>query len=503
MKRLTAVVVSVFMVILIAGCKPASNLETSSEDITSDTVSAVTEDLKIAVDLNETEQSILNPYDFPVGEQPYFIYVEKKSHTLTIFKKNEAGYYADIVGRYLTATGKGMSMTPTGVFTITEKMKWFRWPSGNYSPYACKYYPNSHYGGLFIHGPVYFGKNFGAPCMSTVYSIGKSSSSGCMRTSVEAAYFVYKNCEVGTMIKIVNGSPFATTAPPVKINLQFSDPAKNPDAFEYFSGSSTIEFEDENIYVNEGETVSIIPKSIDNYTSSSFQWTSSNTDVAEIHNGYVEAKSPGTTRVTVVSLATGSSDSVTVKVKVNKNNKKKVNTAENDSKLDFNADENNVNLTLNDLKMQYNGKQFAVDENMNSIFPIFGYNFNFSQAPSCAYKGYDKFFSYSFEDETNIDFSTVPIGGIDTVCEVYSTSPEVSTAKGIKPGSTEKELKKAYGTDCTVEYVSEYDADDGYYVVTYWIGEKNNQLTPRIYFLLDSNGEKVTAIAMSSAKNMG
>lgn len=56
-----------------------------------------------------------------------------------------------------------------------------------------------------------------------------------MRTSVEAAHFIYENCEVGTMIKIVNGSPFDTSAPPVKINLQYSNPAKRPDAFEFFS----------------------------------------------------------------------------------------------------------------------------------------------------------------------------------------------------------------------------------------------------------------------------
>lgn len=501
MKKHMIIFICIYLIIIIlTGCNVAppeeSNVESELKEVSTD-------NFTIAIDLNEEEQAVLNPYGFPVGEQPYFIYCEKQSHTLTIFKKNEAGYYADVVGQYLTATGKGMSMTPTGIFTIEEKKEWFRWPSGNYSPYACKYYPNSHYGGLFIHGPVYSGTRFNYPFMSTVYSIGKSSSSGCMRTSVEAAYFIYENCEIGTMIKIVNGSPFGTTAPPVKINLQFSDPAKNPDAFEYFSGVSTIEFEDESVYVDEGDTVSLIPDSIDNYNKNNFQWTSSQPEIAQVHNGYVEAKSPGTTRITVVSLSTGISDSVTVKVKVNKNNKKKKNEINKQNELDFNADENSVKLSKNDLKMQYDGNVFAVDQTMNEMFAVFGYDFNFSQAQSCAYQGYDKFYSYLFEDGTGIDFSTVPIGGIDTVCEVYATSPSVSTSKGIKPGSTEEQLKEIYGTDCTIEFVSEYDTDDGYYVITYWLGEKNNQLTPRMYFLLNSESRKVTAVAMSSAKNMG
>lgn len=91
--------------------------------------------------------------------------------------------------------------------------------------------------------------------------------------------------------------------------------------------------------------------------------------------------------------------------------------------------------------MKYRDKEFAVDQRINDIFSVFSYNFNFTQAPSCAYKGYDKFYSYRFNDETGIDFSTVPIGWVDTICEVYATSVTVSTAKGIKPGSTESELK--------------------------------------------------------------
>lgn len=119
MKKYKIISACICLIMLLAGCNTAVP---TADKVTENTEqSAKTQNLKVEVNLNEDEQAILNPYDFPVGEQPYFIYCEKKSHTLTIFKKNEAGYYADIVAQYLTATGKGMSMTPTGVFKIMEK----------------------------------------------------------------------------------------------------------------------------------------------------------------------------------------------------------------------------------------------------------------------------------------------------------------------------------------------------------------------------------------------
>ena len=163
----------------------------------------------------------VNPEDFPVNASPYFIYVEKGSHTITIFGKDANGKYTVPRKTFLTATGRTASITPVGDFTILGKEKWHSW-GNSYSPYCCKYYGN-----LFFHGPIYGQKNFGTLSINSVFQIGTNASSGCMRTTVQAAYFIYQFCWVGTNVKIVNGSPLGRSANLPSYWTQYVDPATN------------------------------------------------------------------------------------------------------------------------------------------------------------------------------------------------------------------------------------------------------------------------------------
>ena len=163
----------------------------------------------------------VNPEDFPVNASPYFIYVEKGSHTITIFGKDANGKYTVPRKTFLTATGRTASLTPVGDFTILGKEKWHFWGK-SYSPYCCKYYGN-----LFFHGPIYGQKNFGTLSINSVFQIGTNASSGCMRTTVQAAYFIYQFCWVGTNVKIVNGSPLGRSANLPSYWTQYVDPATN------------------------------------------------------------------------------------------------------------------------------------------------------------------------------------------------------------------------------------------------------------------------------------
>ena len=183
----------------------------------------------------------VNPEDFPVNASPYFIYVEKGSHTITIFGKDANGKYTVPRKTFLTATGRTASLTPVGDFTILGKEKWHSW-GNSYSPYCCKYYGN-----LFFHGPIYGQKNFGTLSINSVFQIGTNASSGCMRTTVQAAYFIYQFCWVGTNVKIVNGSPLGRSANLPSYWTQYVDPATNAYVFtrkELRSGSYETEYPD-------------------------------------------------------------------------------------------------------------------------------------------------------------------------------------------------------------------------------------------------------------------
>ena len=251
--------------------------------------------------------STVNPEDFPVNSSPYFIYVEKGSHTITIFGKDQNGKYTVPRKTFLTATGRTASLTPVGNFTIKGKEKWHSW--GNcYSPYCCKYY-----GSLFFHGPLYKQKNFGTLMTGSVSQIGTNASSGCMRTSVQAAYFIYQFCWVGTNVKIVNGSPLNRSAGRPTIASQYVDPATNlvPAAGIAFG------FDSKTMYVGDSLIVSVDFEPA-MASEKDCSWSSTNSGIVSVsgngENCTLKAIQAGSAVITACSIDGGYTASFTVKV---------------------------------------------------------------------------------------------------------------------------------------------------------------------------------------------
>ncbi|MBE6765356.1 MAG: hypothetical protein E7546_05700 [Ruminococcaceae bacterium] len=231
---------------------------------------------------------VVSPENFPVNSSPYFVYVEKGSHTITIYAKDENGKYTRPVRTYLTAVGRTSGLTPVGVFTLGGKEKWHKWGSKSYSPYATRYH-----GGLFIHGPIYTDKNFGTLKENSVSAIGTNASSGCMRTSASAAYFIYQFCPSGTYIKIVNGSPLGRGAGKPSIASQYIDPATGriPVAGVSLSAAAVTLKPNESIQLK----AVCAPA---NASEQACTWLSSNTAAARVDgNGLVTAVGYGTATI--------------------------------------------------------------------------------------------------------------------------------------------------------------------------------------------------------------
>ena len=158
---------------------------------------------------------------------PYVIYVEKGSHTITIYGKDGVGKYTKVVRQFLTATGKTAMLTPTGTFKIKGKERWHKFGGTAYAQYASLYYSST----LFFHSPLYSMKNNNTLKVLSYTQIGTNATAGCMRTTTGAAYWIYKNCAVGTKVQIVNGSPKGTKAgaiPSISMSATYdpTDPIK-------------------------------------------------------------------------------------------------------------------------------------------------------------------------------------------------------------------------------------------------------------------------------------
>lgn len=160
------------------------------------------------------------PGPFDGYDMPYYLYLEKGSFTLTVYARGEDGSYTQAVKSFLVAIGKG-AKTPTGVFTLSDRERWHSFGADQaYTQYAVRYE-----GRLFIHAPLYRREDVHSMYNNTYREIGTAVTAGCIRTATEAARWIYENCEEGTRLEIVNGSPRGTRAEPwPEIERIYNDP---------------------------------------------------------------------------------------------------------------------------------------------------------------------------------------------------------------------------------------------------------------------------------------
>ncbi len=139
---------------------------------------------------------------------PYYIYMEKGSHTLTVFGRDGNGNYSNVVKRFCASTGKSSGMTPPGTYNVKGKMRWIKFSATAYGQYCTTLSGTD----VKIHSCLYNTQNNADLMVSTYNSLGTNCSSGCLRVTCGNANWIYNNCEAGTIVQIVNGSPRGTSS---------------------------------------------------------------------------------------------------------------------------------------------------------------------------------------------------------------------------------------------------------------------------------------------------
>ncbi len=173
----------------------------------------------IAGQESEPESTAANP------QNKYYIIVDKEDYAFSAFTYDKNGEYTIKVKTFPCALGRTSRMTPIGTFTISSKGPWKRWGSGRVSPYYTRYTS-----GLYFHGPLYSTKRGDALFPYTYEEIGTSATSGCVRTTTYAAYWVYTYCPAGTKVDIVKSSDLVSNPgkPPIDPAFPKWDPT-DPD----------------------------------------------------------------------------------------------------------------------------------------------------------------------------------------------------------------------------------------------------------------------------------
>ena len=160
-----------------------------------------------SIEIEEDEDPEPSPTKKPSEEDDdevqnkYYIIVDKEDFTFAAFTYDENGEYTKLVVAFPTAIGRSNRMTPNGSFEISSKGAWKTWSSGSFSPFYTRFTS-----GLYFHGAVYEEQQGGTMYKSYYEGIGSAASSGCLRTTFEAAKWVYYNCPAGTVVEIVDSS---------------------------------------------------------------------------------------------------------------------------------------------------------------------------------------------------------------------------------------------------------------------------------------------------------
>ena len=88
------------------------------------------------------------------------------------------------------------------------------------------------------------------------------------------------------------------------------------------------------------------------------------------------------------------------------------------------------------------GIRITTDILFEEVYPAIGKENNYFEAPSCAFNGLDKYYTY---DHFEID--TYPESGKDYISSIVLKDDIVTTEEGVALGSTKDEVISAYGED--------------------------------------------------------
>lgn len=106
----------------------------------------------------------------------------------------------------------------------------------------------------------------------------------------------------------------------------------------------------------------------------------------------------------------------------------------------------------------YNGISIPMNAPADDIIAALGDSYSYFEAPSCAYEGMDKVYTYG-----SIEVRSYTREGVDYIAAVVLKDDTVSTPEGIRIGSTDEEVTSVYGTERSEGVAGyEYTMGDSY-----------------------------------------
>ncbi|MCH5265992.1 MAG: Ig-like domain-containing protein [Lachnospiraceae bacterium] len=140
----------------------------------------------------------------------YMIKVNKQQNVVTIYRQENGEYKA--YKAFVCSVGYA---TPTGTFSLGEKMRWHVLDGPSYGQYCCRIYQ-----GFLFHSVWYYQMGQKNTQSYVQYNrLGTTASHGCVRLTVKDAKWIYDNCPSGTKIVIYNSKNPGPLGKPLAIKV--------------------------------------------------------------------------------------------------------------------------------------------------------------------------------------------------------------------------------------------------------------------------------------------
>lgn len=158
----------------------------------------------------------------PTGKTKYYIKVNYGANTVTIYEKDDSGYYTVPVKAMICSCG---TATPkSGVYKTSSGYEWGTLEGGTYGRYSTRIK-----GGILFHSVPYVSESEDSLEYWEYDKLGTTASLGCVRLAVADSKWIFDNCEVGTQVEFYSDTNPGPLGKPTAQKISDNEQCRNWD----------------------------------------------------------------------------------------------------------------------------------------------------------------------------------------------------------------------------------------------------------------------------------
>lgn len=233
------VAILVLMVVLVIGSNLKSkkttttatsqDVVTSTSDVGNNEIIEENNTAKNTTEKNEVEEQEVTKKEekkeankAPTGNTKYYIKVNYQANCVTIYEKDDDGYYTVPTKAMICSCG---TATPkSGVYKTSQGYEWGYLEGGTFGRYSTRIK-----GGIMFHSVPYVEESEDTLEYWEYDKLGTTASLGCVRLCVRDCKWIFDNCEVGTPVEFYASSNPGPLGKPTAQKISDNEECRNWD----------------------------------------------------------------------------------------------------------------------------------------------------------------------------------------------------------------------------------------------------------------------------------